>query len=330
MKRANGQGTVYKLSGKNRRRPWVARASNKGVIIGYFKKRPDAEQALLTYNKAPTDKVRILWGELHDEWQTSKYYRELSKSMKQTYSAAWNYVESLKNRPLVELRTSELQDAIDSCNRSVRVKEDIKMLCRAMYRYAMQEDMIHKNYGEFLIVPKREDVESDCFTDVEIKKVNKAAENGVPNAELILMMIYTGFRIGAFLTLDKLSYRDGCLIGGSKTAAGRNRIVPIHKCIEKYVAKWAAKKGQTLICKPDGTPYTVNHFRDSVYYPALEDIGIRKLTPHKCRHTFITLMAKADVEDTARLKLAGHTSKAMTMRYTKHDIEMLRKAIDAM
>ena len=39
LKRANGTGTVYKLSGR-RSRPWVA-AKNR-VIIGYYPKKTDA------------------------------------------------------------------------------------------------------------------------------------------------------------------------------------------------------------------------------------------------------------------------------------------------
>ena len=39
LKRANGTGTVYKLSGR-RSRPWVA-AKNK-TIIGYYAKKTDA------------------------------------------------------------------------------------------------------------------------------------------------------------------------------------------------------------------------------------------------------------------------------------------------
>ena len=42
-RRANGLGTVYKLSGK-RRKPWVA-AKNK-IIIGYFETKTAALEAL--------------------------------------------------------------------------------------------------------------------------------------------------------------------------------------------------------------------------------------------------------------------------------------------
>ena len=39
LKRANGMGTVYKLSGR-RKRPWVA--SKNRVIIGYYPRKTDA------------------------------------------------------------------------------------------------------------------------------------------------------------------------------------------------------------------------------------------------------------------------------------------------
>ena len=60
MRLGNGEGSVYKLSGK-RRKPWVARKTDgfdmRGYpqykYIGYYKTRADALSALMDYNKSP-------------------------------------------------------------------------------------------------------------------------------------------------------------------------------------------------------------------------------------------------------------------------------------
>ena len=62
MKRANGTGSVFKLSGK-RRNPWVARVTQgfdangkqKYVNLGYFKTKREAENELLSFNNNPYD-----------------------------------------------------------------------------------------------------------------------------------------------------------------------------------------------------------------------------------------------------------------------------------
>lgn len=64
-------------------------------------------------------------------------------------------------------------------------------------------------------------------------------------------MCYTGFRIAEFLELTSFSYDSisKTLRGGKKTAAGKNRIVPIHPKIQPIIENWISKKGKLFFVK---------------------------------------------------------------------------------
>lgn len=86
--------------------------------------------------------------------------------------------------------------------------------------------------------------------------------------------------------------------------------------------------GEALICDNRGKKLTTKRYRGKMYYPALEAVGVRRLNPHTCRHTFGSLMAEAGVDTIYIQKLIGHTDYAFTANeYTHPEIERLRHAI---
>jgi integrase len=49
---------------------------------------------------------------------------------------------------------------------------------------------------------------------------------------------------------------------------------------------------------------------------------------HSLRHGFVSSMANAGVSKELRMKLAGHTTDASAARYTHHETEVLRQAVE--
>ena len=184
--------------------------------------------------------------------------------------------------------------------------------------------------AQFLVLPKEEKKAKDCFTDIELKKIEDSVGK-VPYADLILVMCYTGFRISEFLELTPFAYdaEKGTLTGGKKTDAGKNRVVPLHKKVAQIVAQWAKKGGQTIFCKEDGSPFDVKRFREKYYYPALEQIGVRKLTPHATRHTFATKLSAAGAKAEDIQKIMGHSNFDVTANvYIHQDVDTLKNAVN--
>jgi integrase len=348
LRRPNGHGTVYKLKGR-RRKPWVARAAartekvpgkNTGEleektirpIIGYYKSESEANKALLMYQYAPLiPKADITLGELYDEWSSNKYKR-ISKSTRDTYKAAWNYLSVHQDVKFAELRKAHIQETVDNNEgKSRSTLEKIKALASMLYKYAMENDIASKNYAEFVELPKKDTDEREIFTDLEIKKMFDNAD--MEWVDTILILIYSGLRISELLELTKFSVdlKKGTIMGGNKTEAGKNRLVPIHDKIMPFVQKWYNKNGDRLICNNEGGRIRPRYYRESLYFPTLKKLGISELTPHSCRHTFASLMKKAGADELYIKRIMGHTSYAFTEKvYTHTDIEQLKNAVNLM
>lgn len=339
MRNPNGYGSVYKLKG-NRRRPWIARKTigwtedgkQLYYTIGYFETRAKAMVALAEYNKKPTnERSNITLGELYEEWAQSKYDK-ISLKTRQTYETAWNHLSQLANMKVKDIRKSHLQAIIDNMSKnglSHSSCHKVKVLAGLLYKEALADDIVDKNYAELIELPGKEEEEREPFSDLEIKAIEELAKTD-EWANTILILIYTGMRIGELLSLTKfnIDVDNMLIIGGSKTEAGKNRIIPIHSKIQEYIMYWYNKNSSYLINK-NGEKIRPDYYRKYLYYPTLEKAGVRKLTPHSTRHTFASLMARANVDPVYIQKIIGHADYSTTANiYTHLDIQELKKAIE--
>ena len=348
IKRANGKGSVYKLSGR-RRKPWAARITIGTEIvtdeetgkekvkqnfqfIGFYEKKADAIEALNLHWANPiSPKANITLKKLYEEWSESKY-RRISKSTADNYRAAWNYYEKYETSKFRDIRTRHLQSILDECQeqgKSRSTMEKIKVLAIMLYDYAMQNDIINKNYAQFIELPISESEDRKPFSDTDIQKMHKKVDT-IKWVDTILILIYTGMRISEMLQLTKfnIDLKNMVITGGIKTEAGKNRVIPIHPIIQPYIKKWYDKNGPALFFRDDGKKITSRYYREQIFYPTLEKLGAEKLTPHSCRHTFATLMANAGVDPLRIQRIIGHKKYSTTADvYTHTDIDDLRDAI---
>lgn len=343
MRLPNGAGSVYKLKDKKRRRPWVAMVSqgydSKGKLkrspVGYYATRLEAEEAISQWRKHPTTKFDMTVEEVYAEW-LQIHSRNVGESATQGYTTAWNHLSTIKGEKMRSLRTGQMQEEIDNVRvngiaPSHALLAKIKALLSMLMDYSIKNDIITTNYARFIKLPKKAESDRTAFTDIELAKMEKAA-GVIPNADTILVLCYTGFRINEFLSLTKFSYDPvlGTLTGGSKTDAGKDRTIPVHSKIRPIIDKWYKSSGDFLFHKSDGSKYSANYYRNHLFYPILEAIGIEKKTPHCTRHTFASLLHAAKVDPVEIQKLLGHSDYSMTANvYTHVDVEGLRKAVEA-
>lgn len=211
IKKANGMGSVYKLKG-NRRRPWVAcvttsieqsesKYKQKRKIIGFYESQEAAEFSLWKYNRNPVlfeelQKLGALTFEnIYDQWSKMKY-KNLSQNAVNGYKAAYAKCEAIKHMKIADLKTMHFQQIMDESELSVASDLKLKSLMVSVCEYAMQNDIITKNYAKYVMINRKEETEDihKPFTEGEIKKLFRHDE--IPFVDTILIMIYTGFRVG--------------------------------------------------------------------------------------------------------------------------------------
>ena len=193
----------------------------------------------------------------------------------------------------------------------------------------MKNDIIVKNYAALIELPKFEEVKKERFSDPEVKKLEDTARND-RWVSVVLIMIYTGFRISELMRLTRFNVdlERQLITGGMKTEAGKDRIIPIHPKIAEHIRTWYNRGGDRLICKDNGSKMSADYFRKNYYYQALEAAGVRRLVPHTTRHTFCSMLAEAGVDPLYIKELAGHTQYSFTAdKYTHPQIGELQDAI---
>lgn len=347
LKRANGSGSVYKLSGR-RRKPWAATVNKQ--LIGYYAEKSEAMKSLetITTNGTPEGFNETV-SEVYEKWK-EVHFRGLSEKGKEGYIAAWHRLEPIHNRKMRAIKVIDFQKIIDNAMTKSKDpekvqplsrsgKEKIKQLCSQLCKRAIQDDIINRNYGEFVKLDREEKKQKEVFSQEDISKLFK---EDCETSRIVLALIYTGFRInelfGAKVSDVKLEYPENGaagppkishIVGGEKTEAGKGRIVPISAKIKPFISEWLSLDREYLVCNSTGGKMDDKNFRNRQYYLLLERLVIPKKNPHCTRHTFASLMSTAGARPEDLQKIIGHANYSTTAEiYVHADISQLQDAID--
>lgn len=348
MKLPNGYGSVYKLSG-NRRKPWAARITDGWVnnpdtkkskqlfkFIGFYETRKEALLALASYNANPynIDAATITFQEVYERWNT-EHFPTVSESNVKGYRAAWLLCDSIANYLFVNVTLDMLQSIADNSGKNYPTLRKFKVLVGLMYKYAIIHDIIplDRNKVAYIDIKKAGNpnkFDRRPFTVKEIAHVWKVKDTNIYYT-VMLLLIYTGCRISELLDLKKTeidlpgrSFR----ITAAKTAAGI-RTVPIAEKIVPFFEYWLNLNDcEYLISTPDGYHFTYRNYYDS-YWTSLIEILDMTHTPHDTRHTCISLLAAAAVDERIIKKIVGHKGQGVTETvYTHFEIQELLDAIN--
>lgn len=162
--------------------------------------------------------------------------KQLSRSSRYVTAAAYKKLARFNDRSLDEISVMEWQELVNETAASGNSRStvaDLVTLIRQLYRFALPRDMCTREYGSYIVMPyTSEESHHQDFTDEELRILWQHKDD--PVAAMILIMCYSGFRIGEFETLQVFLDQDGrtgYFCGGLKTKAGKNRIVPVHSAI---------------------------------------------------------------------------------------------------
>ncbi|SDL19097.1 tyrosine-type recombinase/integrase [Natronincola ferrireducens] len=338
MRLPNGYGSVYKLSG-NRRKPWIARKTigwnDEGKqlyqTIGYYESRKIALQALADFNKNPysVEVSTVTFSEIFEKWSTEKFPK-ISRSNQSGYNSAYNHALSLHDLKFVDIRTAHLQGVIDNCTKGHGTLRKIKVLFSQLYAYTMANDIINKDYSNYIDIGKNEDESTrEPFTKEEIQVLwdNVGRMDFI---DTILIMIYTGLRPGELLLINAadINLENRTMRGGIKTSAGKNRLIPISKKVMPFIEKRVSKGNEFLVANHEQKQMRYWNYYEEKWKKIMEQLEMNH-KPHDCRHTFASLMDSAGANKLCIKRIMGHASKDITDKiYTHKDIEELKEAID--
>ena len=321
MKKPNGFGSVYKMSGR-RRRPWRAVVTighdktGKRIrqTLGYYESKKEALTALGVYNGAPYSLERLRFSDIYQKW-SDEHYREIGRALQQTYSIAYNHSEALHRRIFMDLRTLDLENCIKASGVAPSVQEKMKLLYNQMYKYALRYDFAQRNYAKEVKIAQREESKKrNPFSDDEIRRLWDYIKEDHPEpkiwaAKFTLAGIYSGWRATELCTFR---LEGDLMYGGVKTKSGKDRVVPVHPAIEGFAGEVSGSSYKTALKK----------FSD-----LMDELGWNH-TPHDTRRTFASLASRFGMNENVRKLIMGHVNPDLTERvYTTHTVDELKREI---
>lgn len=334
LRMPNKYGGVVFL-GERRRRPYAARvttgwsADNKQIYkyLGYFEKREDALACLADFYREPYDASarKTTVAEIYAEW-SEKHAEKVSKASMHSYNSAYKKIERLHNTPLTELRAAHVQSVMDTIPYSTA--KLVKLLVGVLFREAIKKEIVHKDISRLLELPQKgEKKKKKPFTRDEIALL--WSKQGESHADMLLVLLYTGLRISELFDMEtaNIDLDARVMVGGTKTDAGRNRTIPIHRKIAPIIERVRGDK--YLFQSPRGKKFLYSNegYRLNKYMRAL---GFDH-TIHETRHTFVSQCDRLDLNKITVKRMVGHaTDKDITADvYTHKTAEDLLAAIDA-
>lgn len=325
LKRANGMGTVYRLQGR-RRRPWVA--MKRRVLLGCYPSKTAAMEALERVAAMDlSEKYNMTFAQVFEAWK-QEHYREITKAGIATYENSFRVFAELHGRKFRSLRTADFQRVMDAhMGKTHSTLSKYKQLLTQMSRWAMREEITTTNFAAYVRLPENVRKEKEIFTAAEIAALEA---DGSDAAKIVLMLIYTGMRIGELFNLPLADYHESYVIGGEKTAAGRNRVIPIRPEGRPYFAHFAAIATGGLLLSGYAGNQDTHNFRSRDYYPLLKRLDIPRKSPHATRHTYASEARRMGMPPEILQRILGHASYTTTANiYVHTEISALIAAVEA-
>ena len=349
MRRPNGKGSVYKLKDTRRRRPWAARITVEWTMengevrqvrkaVGYFATKAEAMDALDEFNVDPWDiGNRSTFAELFKIWLDEKmstgggYGRPIGEKAVYSYRAAFKRCAQLHDREIGKISPAELQAVInESAGASKSTLNNILTVIKGVYEIAMRNNLIPKDRSQFITIPHKDVKNHGAFTKTEIRRIYSAYP--CPEKDIVVLLIHTGWRISELLemTRDNVDIDAMTFRGGKKTAAGKNRLVPIHPHIQHIVRMYYDRAGDGgLFVQDTKDKYQVNKVAASVN-SFLKVITDGQRTAHSARACFATQCEVKGIPACVRDRLGGWSPKGNTAEkvYIDLDVDQLRAEVE--
>lgn len=342
MRNANGTGSVYKLSGR-RRKPWMAivtigweiennKAKQVRKVLGYFTTKVEAQRKLFEFNdnNFNVDALNYTFEDVYKKMIDNR--KDLSISSVKAYQMAFNILSPLHSRKFVDIKLKDYQKVINECGKEYHTLRKTRTLISLIYDFAIKNDFYNgNNPSEHIDIGKSTTEEKVIFSHKEIESLKENDSNDI--IKIILILIYSGLRIGELLDLRKenvfIEERYFNIVD-SKTQAGIRK-VPLSKKILGYINYFYDKNDEYLITNKKGTQFKYSNFKTDYFDKIIKTYGFNeKISIHSTRHTCVSLLVNSNANQTHIKKIIGHAGQEELFErvYNHSTLQELIQTID--
>lgn len=319
MRRANGQGSVVKMTG-NRRRPWAIRkvigwkenGKPKLQYISYHKTKREAENALNRYNSDPYAISNKTLDDLYNEWYGIMENEKADGTLR-AYRTRYEHLKPIRGEKLTDIDVVMLERLYAGLDVSKGTLEDIQTLINLMFKYAVKRRYLPVsalNLSKAINLPLKGEIKRNPHKIIDKTDIAKlwAIQRENEYAKIILVYIYTGLRYSELKNLEATQCHDNYIeIGKAKTKAGV-RVVPICDKLKEVLP---------IIQVPPRTTF------DRYFKMLLPNHAV-----HDTRHTFVSMLTEKGVDVRIIKAIVGHKINDITAVYTHISLDMMLEAVN--
>lgn len=283
-------------------------------------------------NKLPSDFISLsnLWYERHRTKVTPVTY----EGYRYTLRILQNYFGDIRVEKILPMDIEDMLNALASEGRSQSAISSCRAMMHQIMGMAVANGLIDRNPVQYAEKMRYENTSGrrEAFTDEEVKLLMLH----LPNDKIgmtIRLMLFTGLRTQEMIALEPRHIsEDGstisveqavkqakgtAYIGETKTKSSvrvilvpenvRYCAVALRNTDKKFI--WESTRLVDRPCNP-------SCFRDKFAEAVKSVDGVRPLTPHCCRHTFVSIMRSHEVDVNVIKAFTGHTQLKMIDHYS--------------
>lgn len=293
------------------------------------------------------------------EWLNTWLYRYAVPSIKPSTAVSYecyvrkHIIPAIGNVRMADLNLDILQDFFneEAMNYSPKTLRNERMMLHTSFRLAILNDVISKNYIEYVRLPTVHRTEMRVLTLIEQKKLMAELRRTEERLGIgVLIALATGIRIGELCGLqwkhidfdrgyiyirqtvqrikciepEKTGHKTILMIDSPKSEASV-RDIPLDDALHNILLNYMKKITTT---KPDDYILTLNNGKPVepktvavCFKRIVRDAGIKPANFHALRHTFATRALEAGIDFKTLSVILGHSDFYVTMTRYAHVLD---------
>ena len=266
--------------------------------------------------------------------------------------------EEISGKKIREIKTSDAKlflIGLQQAGKGHSTVKTIRGVLRPAFQMAVDDDLLAKNPFAFELagVVINDSVTRQAVTREQMRKFLKFVHDDnvyCKYYEVVYILLHTGMRISEFcgLTIRDLDMENriidinhqllrtmyGYQVATTKTNAGTRKIPmsdEVYECFQVILDARKKPKAEKMVdgytgflfLDKDGMPLVAQHWESRFSrmvkrYNDIYRVQMPKITPHVCRHTYCSNMAKAGMNPKTLQYLMGHSDIGVTMNVYTH------------
>lgn len=257
---------------------------------------------------------------------------------------------------LGKIESSDIRDYLNHLQmdldyKSATISRIISTL-KSFFKFCVEQKLLQISPADIIRLPKQAKKLPVYLVSDELKKLLNAPDRetviGLRDYAILVTLGFTGLRRQELVSadIDDVDFNRRTLKVMGK--GSKERLVPLNQwvldALGSYLEKRpiveskalfinmnnrrSGKKGRSDGDKRRLSPISVHHIVKK--YVTLAGIENRKISPHKLRHTFATLLHMKNVDILEIQRLLGHAAITSTQIYTHTNPDRLKNAVDTL